>query len=263
MDPSDSLRAIEVALRLAIRHVIGGAWIDASGAPDISRLEEKRQVERKRRDGAAISSDLLEYVETYHLTTMIKQNWEAFKQVFDDRQRTLVYFKVVEDVRNSIAHSRDLMEFERDLVSGIAGQIRNQVSMYRALVDESSKYYPSIEKVTDGFGTPGEDAHYAIPTTRVDVGDLLTFEASAFSADGRPVIWYLQKTKQSQYVSTERHEVARGDSVNFSYRTTEEDVSENFYIGVVIATESKFHRHPGHDDLKFYRYQVSPPRFVS
>lgn len=62
-------------------------------------------MERTRRDGAATSSDLLEYVETYHLTTMIKQNWEAFKQVFDDRQRTLVDFNVVEDVRNSIAHS--------------------------------------------------------------------------------------------------------------------------------------------------------------
>lgn len=261
MDPSDSLRAIEVALRLAIRHVLGDDWVNAKGAPDRPPLEAKREEERKRRDGAATSGDLLEYVETYHLTTMIHKNWEEFKQVFGDRQRTLVYFKVLEDVRNSIAHSRDLMEFERDLVSGIAGQVRSQVSMYRASVDGSSNYYPRIEKVTDGFGTPGEEAHYGIPTTRVDMGDLLTFTGSAFSADGRPVTWYIQRTKGAQYVSTERQEVARGDSVTFSYQTTEEDVSENFYLGVVIATDSKYHRHGGHDDIKFYRYQVSPPRF--
>lgn len=220
--------------------MLGDKWIDAKGAPGRSGLEAKREEERRRRDGAATSSELLEYVETYHLTAIIEGNWEAFKKVFGDRQRTLAYFHIVDDVRNSIAHSRDLMEFERDLVSGIAGQIRSQVSMHRALVDDSSNYYPSIEMVTDSFGTQGEDTHYAIPTTRVDAGDVLTFTASAFSSDGRPVIWYIQKTKRSQYVSTVRDEVARGDSVTFSYLTTEDDVSENFYVGVVIATESDF-----------------------
>lgn len=34
IDPSDSLRAIEVALRLAIRHVLADDWINAKGAGD-------------------------------------------------------------------------------------------------------------------------------------------------------------------------------------------------------------------------------------
>lgn len=263
MDPTDALRAIETALRLSIHKVLGDSWLAVSGAPDRSSLEEKRQAEAKRRDGAVTSDALLEYTEIYHLTQMVLRNWEPFKPVFKDKKRTEVYFGVVEDVRNTIAHSRDLIAFERDLLSGIAGQLRAQVSRFRNDLDGSTVYYPLIEKVQDGFGNPGLAASehgYERPVARVDVGEELTFTGTAFAADGNPVIWKIQKTN-SRHISIEQIEVAHGDTVEFSYRFAEGDVNEDLHFGVLIATPSKYHRYQGAtDDIRYFHYQVNPPR---
>lgn len=216
MEPTDALQLIENALRLAIRRVLGEEWIGVSGAPVRDSLEEKRAAEAKRRDGAPIPNDLLEYVETYHLTGMVLKNWERFQPVFDDKKRTEVYFGVVHDVRNTVAHSRTLMAFERDLLSGVAGQIRAQVAAFRGAVDESSLYYPLIERVFDSLGNEGittDGTGYQTPVARLAVGEVVTFTASAFAADGNEVIWKLQKTPRSVHVSTNQVEVGRGDDV--------------------------------------------------
>lgn len=263
MDATDALRATETALRLSISRVLGADWLAAPGAPDVSRLEEKRDAEAKRRDGAVTSDDLLEYTETYHLTQMVLRNWESFKPVFGDKKRTEVYFDFLMDVRNAVAHSRDLMVFEKELLSGIAGQLRAQVSRYRNDIDGSTAYYPLIEKVRDSLGNPGlqeSERGYDRPVARVDVGEVLTFVGDAFAADGNPVVWKVQRTR-SRYVSTEQHGVATGDSVEFSYRFTEADVNEHLHFGVAITTPSKYHRHPeGIDDIRYFHYQVNPPR---
>lgn len=263
MDATDALRAIETALRLSIFKVLDDGWLSASGAPDIAKLEEKRAAEAKRRDGAITSDNLLEYTETYHLTQIVLRNWEAFQPVFRDKKRTEVYFGILEDVRNSIAHSRDLITFEKDLLSGIAGQLRAQVSRFRNDLDGSTAYYPLIEKVRDSLGNPGLSASergYDKPIARIDVGEELSFAGSAFSADGNSVIWKVQKTR-SRHISTEQHEVAVGDSVEFSYRFTEADVNEHLHFGIVVSTPSKYHRHAGAtDDIRYFHYQVNPPR---
>lgn len=263
MDATDALRAIETALRLSIFKVLGGGWLAASGAPDISRLREKREAEAKRRDGAVTSDDLLEYTETYQLTQIVLRNWQSFQPVFRDKKRTEVYFGILEDVRNTIAHSRDLMVFEKDLLSGIAGQLRAQVSRFRNDLDGSTAYYPLIERVRDSLGNLGlteSENGYDKPVARVDVGDELTFVGSAFSADGNPVIWRVQKTR-TRHISIEQSEIAVGDSVEFSYRFTEADVNEHLHFGIVISSPSKYHRHAGDtDDIRYFHYQVNPPR---
>ncbi len=262
MDATDALRAIETALRLSIHKVLDDRWLSAHGAPDRARLEEKRTAEAKRRDGAVTSDELLEYTETYELTRMVLRNWESFQPVFKDKKRTEVYFGIVADVRNTIAHSRDLISFECDLVSGIAGQLRAQVSRFRNDLDGSTVYYPLIEKVRDSFGNPGlteGENGYDKPVARVDVCEEVTFTGGAFSADGNPVIWKIQKTN-TRHISTEQIEVARGDTVEFSYRFTEADVKEHIHFGIVIATPSNYHRHGTTDDIRYFHYQVNPPR---
>ncbi len=64
--------------------------------------------------------------------------------MFKDKKRTEVHFGVVEDVRSTIAHSRDLMSFERDLLSGMSGQLLAQVSRYSHDLHGSAIYYPHI-----------------------------------------------------------------------------------------------------------------------
>ncbi len=179
MEPTDALRSIETALRLLISDVLGSPrWLAAPGAPSEDRLRERQAEEAKRRDGATVSSNLINYTETYHLTTIIEKNWEKFQPAFKDKIRTLAYFGVINDVRNSVAHSRDLVPFERDLISGIAGQLRNQVSLYRSAQTASAKYYPLIEDLKDEGRacTVGDEA---------DDDGLLHLDAPSFDARGR------------------------------------------------------------------------------
>lgn len=111
------MQLIENMLHLCIRRVLADAWLDAPASPDRQKLEDKRLAESKRRDGA-VTSDLLEYAETYRLTGIVLENWEVLKPVLTDRKRTEVCFSQVGDVRNSYRHSRTLMTFEQNLPSG-------------------------------------------------------------------------------------------------------------------------------------------------
>ncbi|MEU4769593.1 hypothetical protein AB0H12_40855 [Actinosynnema sp. NPDC023794] len=266
MEPSDALRSIETALRLAIRQIFDGdEWLAVTGAPDKEKLVERQQEEQRRRDGTVVSSDLLDYVETYHLTGLVSKNWEKFKPIFDDKGRTDAFFGIIMDVRNSVAHSRDLVTHERELISGIAGMIRNQVSLFRSKANSSAVYYPLIESVKDGFGLEGVYGHRSHGGPRVEVGDELTFSGSAFGARGKSVRWRLLKYRSSYLVDVLEHEVPVGDQVTFSYTVVEDDVSEHFTLVVHILAESRFHRHrddmgvPSHDDSRMFTYAVNPP----
>lgn len=268
MEPTDALRSIETALRLVIRDVLGAdGWVQAKGAPDVAKLEERQNEERRRRDGVVISDDLLNFTETYHLITLIERNWDQFKPVFDNKARTTTYFDLIADFRNSIAHSRELVPFERELLSGIAGQLRNQVALFRSAADQSAKYYPLIEEVKDSFGAIGlklQPMYQSFTVNRIDVGHVLGFVGSAFNARGNTVRWLL-RGRGKPYGSWEEMDapVASGDDVIFEYVVTEEDVSESFELTIEIRTDSKYRRSSGIrggiDDSRTFRYSVNPP----
>jgi hypothetical protein len=268
MEPTDALQAIETALRLAIRHVLGDAdWLNAPGAPSRSELEKRQASERNRRDGVVVSGNLIEYAYTNEMFEIVRQSWTQFEPVFDDEQRTVTYFDVVSDVRNNIAHSRDLVPFERDLISGIAGHFRNLVALYRStVVNPSSRYYPLIESLKDNFGTDGvgmDPEH----RTRIAVGTVLTFTGNAFNAKGRQVKWHL--TSATGWIVMPDsvpvgQQVAEGNSVAFNYTVTEADVAEDRTLVIHITTDSRYHRHQGvpsiiYDDARLFNYAVEPP----
>jgi len=275
VEATDALHSIETVLRILIMEVLGNdSWLTAPGAPDRSRLEEKQREEAKRRDGVALLSPrLIDYAETYHLTNLIAKSWDRFQPALLDKGRTMAYFGVVEDVRNSIAHNRELVPFERELISGIAGQIRNQVSIYRSAQSAEARYYPLIEEVRDNFGNLGRGhrskarhddgrKHFM----RLDVGDIIYFEGSAFDARGKGFRWLLRPCTRGWHRAGNRRaiDVAEGDHATFHYRVTEADVGEDFMLQVLIAAKSKYHRYPdpgaeSYDDSAEFPYAVSPP----
>jgi hypothetical protein len=281
VDPEKALASIETALRLAIRHVLGRAnWLQASSAPGQQELE-KRQANDNRRDGVVVSNDLLNYAYTRELTGLIEANWDQFEPVFNDKQRTLAHFGVINDVRHAIAHARDLVPFERELISGIAGQLRNQVSLYRSkIANPASGYYPLIESLTDNFGNEAflnsipVDVNAPVPRpTRLDVGTELTFSGSAFNVRGKPVKWHMRLELPHMRV-TALKEVAEGDSVTFDYVVREREVGELVVMMIYIAADSRYHLHElrlpksssegvrpnfKYDDSAEFVYAVNPP----
>ena len=71
----------------------------------------------------------------------------------------MALLKRLDNIRNAVGHSRPLLPFERDLLSGIAGQIRNQVTIYMSTQDEAGDIYPRIESVTDQIIWPTDRVH--------------------------------------------------------------------------------------------------------
>lgn len=265
MDPALALRAIENALRLAILAVEGDEWIELQGAPERSKLEAKRDDEFRRRDGVQTSQDLLEFTDFYSLKDLILKNWPDFKIVFRDRARFKVYLEVAEDVRNAVAHSRQIALFEKDLLSGIAGHVRTLVSDYRTEKDPSARFYPLIEEVSDTFGNIGlKDTYFADkPLGRLEVGDEIRFRASAFSSLDVELIWKFQDKDSSTYhlpgEDDSLAEVGRGSDVEFKYVVTREDVGEWVVFSVILTSSFDFHRQDLYDDARYFVYQVNPP----
>lgn len=260
--------SFENALRLAIRAVLGKQWTTAPGAPVTERLVERMREESARRDGVSVSADLLDYAMTTDLTQLVERNWEQFKPVFEDKKRTLTYFGIVEDVRNTIAHGREVMPHEKHLIAGAAGQLRLQVSEFQSASDGSLTYYPVIERITDNLGSsPVETFGPPVPDKRLNVGDIVSFEAYASGGRGHDVQWHIGRMPSNTHFSViemdfEGGEVAAvGNEVELNYTVTDADVMERFWIGVAVTTDTKHHRHTasGWDDFASFTYAVNPP----
>lgn len=267
MEPALALTSLEAALRQAVVTVLGEHdWINAKGAPDKARLVNSREEESKKRDGTILSQNLIEYTETYHLTEIIMKNWEAFKPVFDDKQRTSAYLGVLKDIRNTIAHSRELVPYERDLISGITGHLRNQVGKYRSNVMQSSDHYPVIESVRDSFGRLGGESYEADPSSavRVEVGDTVQFSGTAAPARGKEVLWmlstdYLGDANLRDIPIDQRSDLIKGEAVSLNYTFDEGDVGEWTVVKIWIGGQSRFHRNFGFDDSTEFIFAVNPP----
>ena len=268
MEPTEALRSVETILRLSIAQILSH-WKEALYNEALEKIEEKRTEEGKRRDGAVVSDDLLDYLEFHQLTSIINKRWEQFAEVFQDKGRTRVYFDFLEDVRNSIAHSRDLLPFERDLLSGISGQLRNQVTIYRSNVTDSARYYPQIESVTDSFGwrMPKGAAHQKISGpdqfrvgTRLEVGQTVQFDCRGWDARDRTLYWRLFRMP-TYWVTTQKRLMssAEGTEALLTWQVTDEDVGEYGHVYIEIISAGKFHLHKDYDDHLLFTYAVNPP----
>jgi hypothetical protein len=259
IEPTLAVQTVEIALRRLVRRVLGPDWANRRGAPDLERLREKHEEDRKRRGGAIVSDDLLAYTELYSLTELIEKNWEGFKPVFGDLPRTRVFLGVLKDFRNPVAHSRQLLPFERDLLNGASGQLRNRISLFLSEGDGPKNYYPSIESVTDSIGYLAGEFHDADASgcpTRLNVGDRIVFHCMATDPRGRELTWRLAVGE-----SVEQAEVttATGVPVELVWDVEDSHVGEKRWVRISVEHDGRFHRQKNFDDERFQTYHVNPP----
>lgn len=267
MEPTEALASLEVGLRNLILECLGDDWLEATNAPDRTRLESWRDNEKRKRHGAVVSSNLLDYTMTPDLGKLIFGNWEAFSHVFGSPDRLRVLLSIVEDMRNTVAHSRELLAFERELISGVAGYVSNSLALHRGSLEGPGHFYPLIESVTDHFGNDLSMRSYGeIAGPRLAVGDLVTLRAASTPTRGVELVWTLAVGKGSHFASMyyPASSEARGSAVTLTHRIDEDDVSEDFWIEVRLSTESRFHRHMDptsvhYDDAVAFRYPIAPP----
>ena len=263
---ASALAGVEIALRLAVRAVFPD-WQEELHVDQLKRLEKVRRTERNKKEGVQASEDLLDYLELHKLVSLIQDNWSKFEPVFEDEQQTKVLLSLVCNLRNSVAHSRDLVKFEQDLVRGVSGMLRNQVSMFRTSSENAARYYPVIESLVDSFGRSGSSEtnwNERNLRPRIDIGHPLSVRGRASVSRGRGIRWYALWT-DGGFVSggfpVERWDLmAAGEDVEFDVEVDERAVGENKELLIAIAADSKYHKSTtGWDDFRTFCFSVSPP----
>lgn len=161
---AESISAAENALRDLIESELttklGVDWLDKCGStPERIALWKARQSEdQKRREGTVVSDGLLNFSDLTDLQIIIDKNWDRFSACLGKKKTFDVYIERLVDFRQPKMHSRSLLPFERSLIDGITGEIRNKVTIYRSGVGPNKEYFPRIEQVRDSFGNAVEPA---------------------------------------------------------------------------------------------------------
>ena len=142
--------------------------------------------EAKKRDGATTEQRLLYYSDFADLAPVIRKHWELFKPCLGEHKTFDVYMDRLEEFRNAPMHSRTLVPFERALAEGMAGEIRNKVTIHRSGLDPANRHFPRIEYVRDSLGNAAPAGPMAIVDTSLTLypGDEILFECSGLGPPG-------------------------------------------------------------------------------
>ena len=270
MEPNEALNACESALRNIVDRVMpGGQWMMHLNAKQRKYIEDSRASEIGRRDAVKVSDNLLAFTNTRHLTTIIDSNWDEFASVFKNKTRTAVAFEALNSYRNTVAHSRELRPFERDLLSGISGQIRNQVALFLSNLSAPARFYPVIESAVDSSGnvpTGNYCPYSASDRPRWQVGDVITFDCSATDPRGLELDWrlYAGDPLSSGIANPVIHYgQVTGGKVSLRMDVTTALVMEHLHVRIDVRNAAPYRLHNGsldqYDDSALFCYSVDPP----
>lgn len=254
MEPAEAISVVETVLRNAVRRVLGDGWHERTGV-DRAKLEERREEERKRRTGATVDADLLNYAHLYELKEIIKKRWVDFKPIFSQQDRFFVYMKRLEDFRNAPMHCRSLLPFERALLEGIAGELRNELTLWRSSQAPDMSWYPTVESITDSLGNLIVSGICATPS-RLQVGDEITFRCVGRDPQDRELIW----TLNGMAMQGPQLDRQVGSESTLTWHIGTEHVAERSIVTISMLSSGAYHREAfGCDFLASVFYAVDPP----
>ncbi|KRE29942.1 hypothetical protein [Agromyces sp. Soil535] len=268
LDPTIALSTCETALRelmtYAYERVFGADWLErVTTAKQREAWGVRAEVEQRARvpkGVAQVPNVGLAYANFYDLVAIVERHWEPLAAPLGKKQRMLPLLEQFDSLRNTIGHSRLLLPFEQDLMSGIAGMVRNQVTLYMSKQDEAGDIYPRIESVTDSFGRRIESAtvedELAGSVTALDVtlhpGEVVTFSCVGVDPQGRDLEWF---------GPTDAHAVGpSGQPTQLQWVVTDGDVSEATDASIYMKTSGAiYHRFGSWDHRAYFRFRVRPP----
>ena len=194
MDITEALRRTENSLRdfieQAFRTKHGDNWVNLCGinTAQIKKWEAAKLKEQKKQKYGVVEPRLIYYADFYDLYPILKSNWtHTFELIFGVDYNTMdVWLEALRTVRNQEAHGREILEHQKYMALGAAGEIRTRLIRYRSKMETAEDYFPRIERVNDDIGnvwTTGQEKvvkTYAVLRS----GDLITFTITASDPHG-------------------------------------------------------------------------------
>lgn len=253
-DGFEDMNAVENVLRGLIESVLaekrGDDWISDCGcsAERVEKWKEKRDADRKKREGAIVSDNLIFYADFYDLSTIIGKHWDEFSPALGDKKTFMVYMDRLEDFRNPKFHGRSLLQFERALIKGMAGEIRNKVTIYKSGQGPTREYFPRIESIQDSFGNRAPSRTGLI----LNPGDEVRFDLTSWDPEGDEVLWQVLASPNPRAIT----DWFKGST--WLWSVTEQDIADPRDLVFVMKSDRQYHRMGNHDDEKVMSYRVLP-----
>lgn len=248
-------------MRVAYKTKYGDNWLSRF-VDDDSRVEWRSRYEaegkaRSPRGVAQLPEDELEYSQFFELRAIADKDWEPLAECLGKKAETMTLLKRFDRLRDSVAHSRDLLPFEQDLLSGIAGEIRNKVTIYMSSRDPSGEYYPRIESVMDCYGhsilNPDPNGIEENRTKLVlHPGATVSFTCRGTDPSGRTLDWSLDIYYGVTVLAT-----ATGNIAELIWNVTDSHVREDLEVTIRLTThDAKYHRNGTYDQTCAFRYRI-------
>lgn len=271
LDPTVALNLLENALRDLMEHAYRAEWGDAwlekvSTEKQRTQWEGRAQAEqgRTKKGVIAVPAAGLAYGNLYDLVEIANKQWQPLAPALGNMADCLPLIRRADSLRNTVAHGRLLVTHERDLLAGIAGQIRNQVTIYMSSQDPAGDIYPRIERIVDSYGLVligDTNPLKGILQTGVvlHVGDVVDFTCFGTDPQGRDLLWILQ----AGGVGSDAPPVTgpSGAEVRLVWSVEDGHVTESHWVEIKMsAAGTRYHRNGHCDQTGTFGYAVRPPR---
>jgi hypothetical protein len=186
------------------------------------------------------------------LSNVIRKNWEKFSAALGKKNRFEVYMDRIEAFRVAVMHSRELLPFEKRLLQGMSGEIRNRVTIAVSGSDPDLKYFPRIERVHDSFGNEAREDHENVDTgLTLRVGDIVRFSAVAWDPEDADLTWEFQAGGPGVSVGP-------GSEVHWNWEIGHQHVGVGVLVWVFLKANRPYHKYQQHDGFVTFEYRVLP-----
>ncbi len=270
LSPTEAVNTCENALRDLMTHAyrakLGNGWLEKISTEQqraawASRaaLQEKRKM---RRGVVGVPAAGPAYSYLYDLLGFAQKNWEPLAEALGKKNELLPLLDRFEQLRDLAAHGHALRVFEQEYMSGVAGLIRNKVTIYMSTLDPVGDVYPRIESVSDNFGN---EARITMPDQRLSgscntslvlkIGQQVTFTCTGTDPQDRRLTWALFAIDGQPIAQAE---AASGEVVQLTWTVTKKHVTENQIVQVWLLSSGEYHRHLQFDQGLNFSYRVRP-----
>jgi hypothetical protein len=271
-EPTVALETIERALRQLYSHAyaaeFGSDWVRRISTEKMRTAWQQREEDERRNRGrrgvASISTNPLDYANFYDLKTIAAAHWSPISAALGRERDALTFLERFDDLRNTVAHSRPLQIFEIELLSGIAGEVQNRVTIYMSQQNNDENIWPRITEVRDSFGNT-LDGTATLTTNNpwvqtgltIRVGDVVTFTCRATDQEGRTPLWRF--TPHPANPADQQKLEESGTEVTFAWTVTEGNIGVGGGVQITLIGPGTHHRWPeGRDGFAGFWYRVLP-----
>lgn len=268
LSPNESVNTSENALRDLLARVYRAKWGDGwlekiSTAEQRAKWAEKAELQEKRkarRGVVTVAPAGLAYSYLYELLAFAEQHWEPLAEALGPKKEIMPLLERFEQLRDLAAHGHSLRLFEQEFLSGVAGLIRNKVTIFMSTLDPVGDIYPRIEVVSDDFGNEAritlDMSLGGICNTKLvlKVGQRVTFTCTGTDPQDRRLKWSLT----SGFRGIAETEAASGEVVQLTWTVDKTHVKEDQSVWVSLNSSGEYHRYGSHDHRVAFTYTVRP-----